>query len=764
VGRRTLRILARERPLLVGHVVLALGIALMATIGAFTDRYVFRPVPVAGFEQVVRIGGLSFPTYADLIGWWKQAHGLEALARYETGTVRLEASGQTRIVRAAAITSEYFNAVGFVPQWGRLIAEAEHEVRAPVVVLSEITARSLFGRPELAVGERIQLSSTAAEVIGVIAVPSRVPIRAELWVVGGTTPESDPRILTDHDSGWLARLRPGVEPSAIRQEFMRLLALLNAEEGPRSGTNYGNTVSVTTLAEVAARPYRGAFVASLAGAGLVLFMALVTSTTLSLGQALEARATIALKVALGAAPWGLVRQQISHAFLRAALLGTVGWLLALVAAFGLERSIASTAGAATTDLERPLNLSLAWIVGGATLIAGICMAFPAAVSAATFSRPHSSMSKPRIPLRAALLAAQCAMAAVLTVATVHFWQSATAFVSATTTMASRDVLVAEVLFNEDYSSAVFKSIYNDTGKRIALTSAVPYLDSPGRIVVESEREGSMADLYYVIGPVPEILGLSLELSAADAATDTGVIVSRTLADRLWPKSSPIGQAVRLGGRETPLFVTGVVSDVVVDVTWSSGGQLYLTAPALFASARRGAPMSLLAECGGNCEGYERVLRGAIERVGGQIASVTWMSRELAALAEPASVRARVATLFGATGFMLAAGGVFSLVMFMVLATRRDLAIRAALGASPLRVAYSITLVGLRPMALGVGAGILASVPVLSAARAVFVGLAGTSVMTYVAAVMILFAGGAVACIGPVRQALAVDVRGELMSE
>jgi predicted permease len=247
--------------------------------------------------------------------------------------------------------------------------------------------------------------------------------------------------------------------------------------------------------------------------------------------------------------------------------------------------------------------------------------------------------------------------------------------------------------------------------------------------------------------IPLLAGRDFDLRDREGAAPVA-IVSRATAARLFPGQDPLGQALRHEGR--PMRVVGVVGDVVVERTSGREALLFYTPFAQSRAARM--TLVLRASTAAPLEAARRGAR-ALEP-DAPVVAATSLGQHAATALFPQRLAAAVTGAFGIFGLLLASVGLYGMVAYFAAQRRRELAIRAALGARPWDLRRLVLVQGLRPVAAGVLAGLAGALGFARLAQALVPGMAGFDLAAFAVGALELVATAALAADLPARRAAA----------
>jgi predicted permease len=359
--RRLVRSLLRS-PSVAAAAVLALGLAIGSATLVFsvTDAVLLRPLRypsperlVMVWETQVRRGKLdNVVSPANFLHWREMARSFERLAAVSlTFRSALTGAGEPEDLPIQLVTAELFPTIGVTPLIGRTFTPEEDRPGSHVAVISHRLWTSRFGRDPAIVGRSIRLGGELNTVLGVMPPGFAVlDPEVEVWLPTGFTEESrTPSGRWLHVSG---RLRPDVGLPKAQEDMTRVAAALT-EKFPDFNAEWG--ARVVPLHDQITGSVRPALLMLAGAVSFVLLIACANVANLLLARGASRRRELAVRTALGASRWDLVRQQLGESLVLASIGGLLGWGLA-AAGLRLVRGMAADAGALPRIAEIALDL------------------------------------------------------------------------------------------------------------------------------------------------------------------------------------------------------------------------------------------------------------------------------------------------------------------------------------------------------------------------------------------------------------------------
>jgi predicted permease len=764
---------------------LALGLGSTATIFSVADRVMLRPVDFEEPERLVSVFRSlplsstlpwSAPNFID-IAPEPSAEGFAAFG----STSRLVALGDrfepSFVIRASG---QFFNVLRTRALHGRVLLPSDDDPAAPAVVVASYEYwRSHLGGSPTVLGTTLRLDGEPHEVVGVLPPNFRITnagtvYAGELWVpMRFTASEREQR-----SSNWLrvfARLAPGVTPDQLEAALTQRFAPVLEANPDLAGHGIAVTPLIVDAAEQIRRPLGFLIVATIA----VLAIAVINVSSLLLARGIRRQSELAVRSALGATRWEVMRP----VFAEGAVIAVLGW------GAGLVLAAAAVKGIAALGSVRIVQLSYA-SVDLRTIVVALVTALLAAVAGTAAPAWRAARALPADALRggraagarhqhrtlATLVVIEGALAITLLIAAglvmkgfVRLTKNDPGFeASGLLTMRVR---VAPTDFPAD------RAAVNFLGPAMEAVEAVPGVVAAGAIsqLMYSEWGWNMWIRYEGRPEVPPVERPLLEtrnvtpgfFAATGQRLIAGrllderemvlgdstqrVVVNEALVKRDFPGEDPIGKRIYNGTRW--IEIVGVVADIRnfgpiaeprPEAYWTFAQRFpAATGYSLVVRTENEDPMTVA----GN---VERALRSVYPGVA--ISRVQPMTTLMAqSIGWPRFVFALFATL-ASVALVLALAGLFGILSYTVEQQQKEYALRSALGASPASLRALILGRAGRIIGVSLATGLAVAWMVTRGMAALLYGVAPYDVPVWAVAVLTMLAAGLAAALGPALRA------------
>ena len=755
-------------------------------------------------------GGEGNVAAATFLDWRREARSFERVAASVGVGLTLTGGDLPALLQARRVSADWFAVFGVRPALGRaFLPDEETPGRDRVVVISDRAWRARFGADPGIIGRSVSLDGEPHAVVGVMpAAFDYLQDTDELWVPLALSPEER----ENRGAAYLqtvARLRPGVARAAAQSEMDGLQRRLAARypEGVRAPG-----VSVASFADALTGDYRDRLLTLLGAVGFVLLIACANVANLLLARGAARGRELAVRAAMGAGRGRLVRQLLTESVLLAVLGGAAG---AALAGLGARALVAiAPEGVPRLEQARVDARVLAFAMGlslASSLLCGLLPALRASrldlqEALRQGSRGNTAGRGGRDRVRGGLIVAETALALVLLTGAGLLTRSALLLQRVEPGFDPSGVITARILLPEaaypDGARVVeaYRRILEEARRVPGVASAglslmVPMADdaanirvtAEGRAWTEENRVGTGLRLaspgYFGTMRIPLVRGRDFT-DDDGAAAPRVAIVNETLARRLWPGEDAVGRRISgvTGSPTDPQWATvvGVARDVrglglgappqpeAYYVPAQAPERIWpLLQRSLVLVARAAPAAGGAAGDGGTGDGatsergaasLERPLRAAVARVDANLplADARTMRQYLASSLATGRFTTLLLGALSAIGLVLSAVGIYGIVAWFVAQRVPEIGVRLALGATPGSVVRWVVGSGLRPVALGIVVGVLASVAGARVLRGFLYGVRPGDPATVAAVVALLAAAALLASLAPALRASRVD--------
>ena len=786
---------------------LALGIGANTAVFTIVNTLLLNPLPVEHASQLVAMNtavskntrepvDLRPISFLNLKDYREKNHVFSSLAGYSSLTTLTISTGpESQRLFAEVVTGNYFDTLGIRPQIGRFFLRDEDVTPGaiPVVVIGYAAWQGRFGGASDILGRTIKLNNVAFTIIGV-APEGFKGVNAifgpDLWVPSMMAEQVltaqqhnalvDRAMLTFTGAG---RLKSGVSLAHAQAD---LKTIADALEKEYPDTNQGQTVSLEPITEAAipTNQRQGLLLGSvflMAIVGLVLLIACSNVANLLLARAAARRQEIAVRMALGAGRWRLVRQLLTESVLLGLLSGILGFF------FGYEGcqllSLFRPAEVAQNFVDPHLNANVFVFVLVVALFTGLIFGIAPAlrssrtpiVEALKEETRTAGRCARRITLANALLMGQVAVSLVLLVTAALFLRSVQREYRMDPGFETKN-LAMFMLYpgQQGYDRTRTEHFYKDVRDRLATVPGVASLSwatnlplwqrTETGIAVEGHEKRNKSEAiasvintidleYFSTMGIPFLAGRDFTEDDRQGATPVAII-NDTMASRYWLDQNPLGKRLQLPGQTEFRQIVGVVK--------TADYQTLGEAPqsCVYVPLRQNYSDSMVLYVR-----FERNPEQIISALQGEIRSIdpTLPINDIRTgtkLIEQALWGAKIGVgLLGVFGFLalgLASIGLYGIMAFSVNQRQREIGIRMALGAGQSSVLSLILLQGMTLVTSGVGLGLILSILLGRTLSKFLYGIGASDLPSFAGASLVLLFVAMVACYLPARRASRLD--------
>ncbi|HEV2223324.1 MAG TPA: ABC transporter permease [Candidatus Acidoferrales bacterium] len=773
-------------------ITLALGIGANAAIFSVADALLLRPEPFPNLGRLVlmfnRVAPLTnenemYP--ADYEAIRAQSRSFEQLGAYFNRNVSLTGQGNPEREQAAKVTTNFFDMLGVKPLLGRgFTADEGAPGRDDETVLGYGLWQSKFGGDPNIIGKEIHINGQSFTIIGVMGTDFNYPPATNLWtpiafVDADKSDRSNNYILP------IGLLKPGV---SVSQAVVELTGI-----GQRLAKEFPRTDGKMEIRTVAFRTYatdeqtHNFMLLLLAAVGFVLLIACANVANLQLARVAGRDREIALRAALGASRWRVVRQLLTESVMLS-LAGAIGglflaqWAVALIVSKMPAELSQYVAGWNRIALDWRAVVYTTVIAVLAGIIAGLAPALGHSrpdISNALKEGGRGGTGRRSHRLRSVLVVTEVAASLVLLVAAGLLVKGFRALLDENQRFSPQSLLTMNIGLPPArysgqpqlvafYQAALGKLSAIPGVESASVVTAVPDSDNfsyhpftgEGKLWTQDmghiALEESISPNYFRTLRLPLLRGR--EFTDADGATSLRVaIINRSLAERYWFGEDVIGKHIKRGrpdSKEPWLTIVGVVSDAKYNPYWQDiDGAVYVpyTQEVL-------ANMSFLLRTKDDPLSFVPAVRAKIREVDAN--QPIYEPKTLARLTHEEligiSFVAGIMAALGLIALALASAGVYGVMAHSVTERTHEIGIRLTLGAEPHQVLRWIAGRGIRLAGIGLGIGLAIAFAAARLLSSLMMGVSATDPLIFAGIPVLLAAIALAACYIPARRAMKVD--------
>jgi len=774
-----------NRPAFTGIAVLtlALGIGASTTIFSIVNAALLRPLPYAEPDRLVAIhsvnqaqgGTPSIVSPADFREWRDQSTSFEHMAAYSGGDLLPAWIGERpETIAVTRVTWNFFRTFGVTPVLGHDFKESDESNRASGdmnVVVSYRLWLARFGADPTVVGRKIKTTWGSVTIAGVMPPQFRFPDSAEMW-----TPIACCAEMTLRTRYWrvVGRLRAGITAEVAQDELESVAGQL-AKLYPKDNRNW--SVLVVPIAQDLVRDVRQALWILMGAVGFVVLIACANVAGLMLVRSASRRREMAVRLALGAGRFRLIRQLLLEGALLSLASAAAGLLLARWSIDAFFRLLPQTSWIPLARFRDGVQLDAAvllFTIFISVVTAVVLTLTPAAdslkLALAESIRTGSKLQSPREHRAFKLLVvAQLACAIVLLAGAGLLMQSFVRMLNVENGYDPRGLIIMgfpqpaqdrqafidEALQRIKAVPGVESAALMSAARFGQLNFAINIEDRPlanGDVVV---RYSSVTSDYFRVLKLSVIAGRVFD--TRDSANAPAVVmINERLAREYFPGQDPVGRkiVVSYNNRRTPREIIGVVSDVrqegprdpvrpEVLVHWAQSPWIAAT---------------LVIRATGDPRAAQLGVREAIWSVDRNLPAYPTQTIEEALSSQVATPRLYMILfgVFSALAVALAALGIYGLLAHIVSRRRNELAIRMALGARRSNIVRLIVNEGIHLSIAGIAFGLLGTIALTRLMRSLLFEVNPTDPLTFAGVSILLLVVALTACYIPARRAAKTD--------
>ena len=786
----------------VSVVTLALGIGANSAIFSVVNGLLLRPLPYPESERLAIIWTHSpganveqdWPSPGQFAAVKAQTTAFEDLALAHGSSGNLAIDGGAERVGVIRATSNLFPLLGARAALGRvLLPEEDAPGRPPTAVLSHGLWQRRFGSDPNVLGRPLTLSGQSYTVVGVM--PADFSLGYEVMPTVSSIEQPDvllPLALTaermesqgDENYNILARLKPGATVEQAQAELNVIPSRLGEQFPDYYPPSRAFRFSVRPLLEQVVGDVRTALLILLGAVGFVLLIACANVANLLLARAAVREKEMAVRTAIGAGRWRIVRQLLTESV----ALSLVGGALGLLVAFwGLDALRALAPG----NIPRLQNVSLDGRVllftSAVTILTGVLFGLAPALRSSRVNLGETLKEGGRAlaggggqRLRNALVVTEIALSFVLLVGAGLLIRSFMRVQQVEPGFDPRGVIsmrlsVGGTPYQGERAGEFFRQMLERARavpgvESAGVASVIPlsgsigwgsvtiegYLPTTGQEAIQADYRIA-GDGYFETMRVPLISGRHFDERDAVKDAPKVVIIDERMARTYWPGQDPVGKRLKPGGADsdspwrTIIGVVGSVKQYALDA--DSRVTMYMSS-----GQNPSGTMYLVARTSNDPAAQAQALTREARAIEPNVPvfDVKTMEQRLADSMARRRFAMLMLGLFALVAMLLAAVGIYGVMSYSVAQRTREIGVRVALGARTRDVLRLVLGRGMVLTLVGVGAGLAGALALTRLMGSLLFGVSATDPLTYAAIALLLGAAALLACFVPARRATKVD--------
>ena len=784
--RPTLRSLRRQPGFtVVAILTLALGIGANTAIFSIINSVLLSPLRYPGADRIVAIStyskrtGRQTPRLAggDLVDIRSDVQAFEALSCYFGGEMGVQLRDRAEFTGAFFVDPDFFRIFGVQPAYGRLLDNNDLD---PAALVSLPFAERNFGSGPNALSKPVSIENHSYQIAGVLPAGFQFPSKADVWVLAPATPENLNR--TAYNYPTVAKLKPGMPLESAKADLETIGARL-ATAFPDSNRN--KSFTVTPLRDRLVGPVRTTLYFLMGAVVLVLLIACTNVADLMLARATARSREMAVRAALGAGRWNIIRPLLAESAVLAIAGGAFGLLLAQLGTDVLQRISTDVPRLDEVHIDRVV---LAFVTG-VSLLSCLLFGLPPAFEAMRVD-PQQALQQggsrgllggrsPR--LRNTLVIAQIALSFVLAIGAGLLLRSFAALSSVQLGYRTDGILVmyahtpARTLPEYLAVGRSFENLFTKLAEIPGVASVAAAMGLPtgqygsdGSYAVEGKQIfGAGQKLphagfrlaspgYFRTMGIPLTRGRDFSSRDLEPATPVAII-SETLARESFPNQDPLGQRIQCGLESVRKWMT--IVGVVGDVRQSSPASA--PEPELYMPLQQhpyfANELQVVIRTALDPTSLTGAVRQRVRAMNPETAmKFTTMDAMVAGSISKPRFRMFLISSFAGLALILALIGVYGVMSFVITQRTSEFGLRVAMGAKPADVVGLVLRGALRLAAIGLAIGLLLSLAAGRVMASMLFDLKPTDAVTYAAVLLSVIPIILVAAVIPAWRAARID--------
>jgi len=799
--RFALRLIAKERWFsTVAIVALALGIGLNATVFTLVNAVLIRGLPFKDSENLymvawnVKRGGRANVSYLDFKEWREQSRAFTGLGGWTNTSMTIsDDRGLPEQARGSYLTANAFAVVGQQPLLGRDF-RPEDEVRGAdrAVIIGYTLWRNRYGGDPGVIGKLTRVNREPAVIVGVMPDGMMFPQNTEMWAV--FIPNDQQKLRSWRGLNVFGRVRDGAGKTEARTDLDTIANRIKTEY-PKDYEELGGTILETFNERFNGGPIRAVFLSMMGAVGFVLLIACANVANLLLARSANRAREVAVRLALGATRWRVVRQLLIESI----LLGAIGGLLGLgIAIFGVRAF-----DAAVADSGKPywINFTIDYVVlsflGGVCVLTGVLFGLAPALHVSRTNvhgvlkeggRGNAGGGRVRW-LTGTMVVVEVALTLVLLVGAGLMVRSFLNLYRVDIGMKLDNLMAMQLQLGGDkYQKPEARWAFYERlqpqlaaipgAERVALTTSIPPfgvgrrpIQVDGRPVPKYDDAPSIGTVsvspgFFDVVRISVIRGRGFIETDGQAGSET-VVINERLAAEHFKGEDPLGKRIKFmqpdprpGDQPQPPAVWRTIVGIVSTIRHNqiedadSLGVAYVPFrqdPSGFAS--------VMVRSAASPETLMTAVRTAVQNIDPDqpVFNLRTLEQMMVRQTWPFRVFGSLFLIFAIIGLVLSAVGLYAVMAYAVTQRTQEIGVRMALGAQGKQVTWMVLRRGLFQLGLGLAIGLAGG---LFAGKAlpsrILIQTTATDPWTFVAITILLSAVAITACVVPARRAMRVD--------
>jgi len=771
----------------VALIALALGIGANTAIFSLVNAVLLRPLPFADPDRLVWVFGnvrnasnRASVSPVDFLDYRQQNTTFEEFAAQFSVPIHLNltGTGEPERLTGSAVTGNYFQALGAKPALGRTFQlENENPGHEQVAVLSYGLWQKRFAGDPNIVNKTVMLDGNKVEVMGVMPQDFNLPQAAELWIPINFDFSPEMKQRKAHFMRPIGKLKPGVTLAQAQADTDAIARRLE-EQFPDS--NAGWNLRLVSLREQLVGNTRPTLLLLFGAIGFVLLIACANVANLLLVRTATREREIALRTALGAGRFRIVRQMITESVLLSLVGGILGALLAI---WGVDLLVTLSAGSIPATAQVRIDTTVLLFTFLVSVVTGILFGLAPALRTMKLNLSESlkeggrsgSEGGQRNRTRSVLVVAESAIAVVLLIGAGLLIRSLIQLQNINPGFDAHNVLTMRVdLARQKYPTPdKAANFFTQLESRVR---SLPGVENVG-FVTELPLSGQPNDMPFAVEGRPPVAindsldadfrrvnqqyfkALRIPLRRGRNFTEQEVqqsakvvVISELLATEVFPNEEPLGKRLIMMSDKDPWEIIGIVGDIRHRALESQ------PFPAMYLPTYQTGWTNLVIRTQGDPTNLAAAVRKEVQGIDPDqpVAAVRTMDQWVDTSVAQPRYRTALLGLFALLALVLASTGIYGVMSYTVAQRTHEIGVRMALGARRFDVLRLVVRQGMLLVVLGVGVGLAGAMALTRVMSTLLFGVTAKDPVTFVAVATLLTLVAFVACYIPARRATKVD--------